>query len=183
MVVINQPGGSGSIGTKGVLDAARDGYTLASGAAKDLGTYAVSGLLDTRIEDWHLYLAVANQTVVSVNPDTPYESFDQLVAGDEGQAGGDHRGDRRRQLVGLFRHRGGRAAGGRHLQARQLRRRQPGGHRDRRGRDPGHHPARRRAGGHDPRRAAAAARGGLRPAAGARGCGPHPADHPVVSGL
>jgi tripartite-type tricarboxylate transporter receptor subunit TctC len=79
VVVVNQPGGSGSIGTRTVLDAARDGYTLASGAAKDLGTYAVSGLLDTRIEDWHLYLAVANQTVVSVNPDTPYESFDQLV--------------------------------------------------------------------------------------------------------
>jgi tripartite-type tricarboxylate transporter receptor subunit TctC len=79
VVVVNQPGGSGSIGTKGVLDAARDGHTLASGAAKDLGTYAVSGLLDTKIEDWHLYLAVANQTVVSVNPDTPFESFDQLV--------------------------------------------------------------------------------------------------------
>jgi tripartite-type tricarboxylate transporter receptor subunit TctC len=80
VVVVNQPGGSGSIGTRGVLDAARDGHTLASGAAKDLGTYAVSGLLETKIEDWHLYLAVANQTVVSVNPDTPYESFDQLVA-------------------------------------------------------------------------------------------------------
>jgi tripartite-type tricarboxylate transporter receptor subunit TctC len=80
VVVVNQPGGSGSIGTRAVLDAPHDGYTLASGAAKDLGTYAVSGLLDTRIEDWKLYLAVANQTVVSVNPDTPYESFDQLMA-------------------------------------------------------------------------------------------------------
>jgi tripartite-type tricarboxylate transporter receptor subunit TctC len=78
-VVVNQPGGSGSIGTKGVLDAAHDGYTMASGAAKDLGTYAVSGLLDTRIEDWKLYLAVANQAVIGVNPDTPFETLDDLV--------------------------------------------------------------------------------------------------------
>lgn len=80
VVVVNQPGGSGSIGTKGVLDAAKDGYTLASGAAKDLGTYAVSGVLDTRIEDWRLYLAVANQSVIAVNPDSPYKTLDDLVA-------------------------------------------------------------------------------------------------------
>jgi tripartite-type tricarboxylate transporter receptor subunit TctC len=79
MVVVNQPGASGSIGTKGVLDAARDGYTWASGAAKDLGTYAVSGVLDTRITDWNLYLAVANQSVVGVNPEAPWQSFDQLI--------------------------------------------------------------------------------------------------------
>jgi tripartite-type tricarboxylate transporter receptor subunit TctC len=79
VVVVNQPGGSGSIGTKGVLDAAHDGYTLASGAAKDLGVYAVSGLLDTKIEDWKLYLAVANQAVIGVNPDSPFKTLDDLV--------------------------------------------------------------------------------------------------------
>jgi tripartite-type tricarboxylate transporter receptor subunit TctC len=61
------------------VDAARDGYTWASGAAKDLGTYAVSGVLDTRITDWNLYLAVANQSVVGVNPDAPWKTFDQLI--------------------------------------------------------------------------------------------------------
>lgn len=79
MVVVNQPGASGSIGTKSVLDAPHDGYTWASGAAKDLGTYAVSGVLDTRITDWSLYLAVANQSVVAVNPDSPWQTFDQLI--------------------------------------------------------------------------------------------------------
>jgi tripartite-type tricarboxylate transporter receptor subunit TctC len=79
MVVVNQPGASGSIGTKSVVGAARDGYTWASGAAKDLGTYAVSGVLDTRITDWSLYLAVANQSVVGVNPDAPWQTFDQLI--------------------------------------------------------------------------------------------------------
>ena len=37
MVIVNQPGASGSVGTKGAMDAAHDGYTWASGAAADLG--------------------------------------------------------------------------------------------------------------------------------------------------
>jgi tripartite-type tricarboxylate transporter receptor subunit TctC len=37
-VVVNQPGASGSIGTRNALEAARDGYTRAAGAAVDLGT-------------------------------------------------------------------------------------------------------------------------------------------------
>ncbi len=79
VVVVNQPGASGSIGTKGALDAPRDGYTWTAGAAQDLGTYKVLGMLDTSIEDWHLYLTVANVSVVSVNPDTPYETLPQLL--------------------------------------------------------------------------------------------------------
>ena len=38
LVIVNQPGASGSIGTRSVLEAPRDGYTWASGAAKDVGT-------------------------------------------------------------------------------------------------------------------------------------------------
>ena len=33
VVVVNQPGASGSVGTKGVLEGAKDGYTWAAGAA------------------------------------------------------------------------------------------------------------------------------------------------------
>jgi tripartite-type tricarboxylate transporter receptor subunit TctC len=54
IVVVNQPGASGSIGTKNTLDAPRDGYTWTSGAAKDLGTYQVLGMIDTNIRDWKL---------------------------------------------------------------------------------------------------------------------------------
>ncbi len=79
VVVVNQPGASGSIGTKGALDAPRDGYTWTAGAAQDLGTYKVLGMLDTSIEDWHLYLTVANVSVVSVNPDTPYQTLPELL--------------------------------------------------------------------------------------------------------
>jgi len=81
IVIVNQPGASGSVGTKSVLDAPRDGYTWAAGAAADLATYPVLGFLDTNIrKDWDIYLSVANVSVISVNANTPYKTFDQLLA-------------------------------------------------------------------------------------------------------
>ena len=73
VVVVNQPGASGSIGTRNALAAAPDGYTWTAGAAKDIGTYIVSGLLDTKLSDWRLYLSVINVSVLGVNPNTPYK--------------------------------------------------------------------------------------------------------------
>jgi len=43
IVIINQAGASGSLGTRSALDAARDGYTWTSGAAQDLGAYETLG--------------------------------------------------------------------------------------------------------------------------------------------
>ena len=80
VVVVNQPGASGSIGKKNVWNAPRDGYTWASGAPKQLGTYKLLGQFDTWVEDWELYMNVTNIPVVSVNPNTPYENMDQLLA-------------------------------------------------------------------------------------------------------
>ena len=80
VVIVNQGGASGSVGTKSVVSAPKDGYTWGSGAAKDVGVYAVSGLLDTKLDDWHLYLAVINSAVVGVNAKTPYKTLNDLVA-------------------------------------------------------------------------------------------------------
>ncbi|HXE48694.1 MAG TPA: tripartite tricarboxylate transporter substrate binding protein [Ramlibacter sp.] len=79
IVVINQPGASGSIGTKSALDAAKDGYTWTAGAAQDLGTYETLGSLKTNIKDWHLFLNVANIQVIGVNPKTPYNNAKELL--------------------------------------------------------------------------------------------------------
>ena len=79
VVIVNQPGGSGSIGTKSALDATKDGYTWTAGAAQDLGAYETLGMLQTKIQDWHLFLSVANVQVVGVNPDTPYKTVGQLL--------------------------------------------------------------------------------------------------------
>jgi tripartite-type tricarboxylate transporter receptor subunit TctC len=78
-IVVNQPGASGSVGTKNVVEATKDGYTWAAGAATDVGTYRVLGLLDTGLKDWHLFFAVANLTAISVNPNAPYKDFGQLL--------------------------------------------------------------------------------------------------------
>lgn len=79
VVVQNQPGASGSIGSKSALESEHDGYTWTAGAAQDLGTYKVLEMLDTSIEDWHLYLNVANVAVVGVNADAPYQDFGALL--------------------------------------------------------------------------------------------------------
>ena len=79
IVVVNQPGASGSIGTKNAWDAPRDGYTWTAGAAQDLGAYQSLGMLNAGIKDWHLFLNVANVPVISVNPSTSYQNIKQLI--------------------------------------------------------------------------------------------------------
>jgi putative tricarboxylic transport membrane protein len=80
VVVENQPGASGSIGSKNALEAEHDGYTWTAGAAQDLGSYQVLGMLDTNLKnDWHLYLDVANVSVVGVNGDQPWADFGELL--------------------------------------------------------------------------------------------------------
>ena len=79
IVIVNQPGASGSIGTKSALDAPKDGYTWTAGAAQDLGTYQTLGSLNTSIKDWHLFLNVANIQVIGVNPSTPYKNAKDLL--------------------------------------------------------------------------------------------------------
>jgi len=80
VVVVNQPGASGAIGTQEVLNAPRDGYTWTANAIANNATYAITGLLeDTDIDDWHIYLSVANVPVVSVPADSQFTDFGQLL--------------------------------------------------------------------------------------------------------
>lgn len=79
IVVVNQPGGAGSIGTRNAMEAPKDGYTWTAGAAKQLGTYPLLGMLNSKVDDFHLYLSVTNVSIVSVNPATPYQSLKQLL--------------------------------------------------------------------------------------------------------
>lgn len=80
VVVVNQPGGAGAVGTKAAFDAPKDGYTWAAGAAKDLGTYGVTGAIKTHLKDWHLYLSVINFTVISANPSSKFKSVADVAA-------------------------------------------------------------------------------------------------------
>jgi len=80
IVIINQPGGAGSIGTMNAMNATKDGYTWTAGAPKQLGTYPVLGLAGTKLSDFHLFVSVTQVPIVSVNPASPYQTFDQLLA-------------------------------------------------------------------------------------------------------
>ena len=79
IVIVNQPGASGAIGTKSALDAPKDGYTWTAGAAQDLGAYQALGSVDTSIKDWHLFLNVANIQVIGVNPSRPWKTAKELL--------------------------------------------------------------------------------------------------------
>jgi len=80
IVVVNQPGASGATGTQSALDAPRDGYTWTANAIANNATYAVTGMIeDTSIDDYRIYLHVANVPVVSVNADSEFEDFGQLL--------------------------------------------------------------------------------------------------------
>jgi tripartite-type tricarboxylate transporter receptor subunit TctC len=87
IVIVNQPGASGSIGTMSALEAPRDGYTWTAGAAQDLGVYETLGSLKTRITDWHLFLSVANIPVLSVATRSPYQTAKDLLAAMAAQPG------------------------------------------------------------------------------------------------
>jgi len=79
--VVTLPGSSGSVGTAAVLTAPRDGYTWRAGLAADLGLYQILGLLDTKISDWNCFLPVSHAQIFSVGAQSPYKTFDQLLAG------------------------------------------------------------------------------------------------------
>src|SRR5210317_490068 len=81
IVVVNQPGASGSVGTKNVLDKPKEGLYWTAGAVKDLGVYKVQGLLDTTLDDWHIFTNFAIPNVVAVNVDSPYKDFGELLEG------------------------------------------------------------------------------------------------------
>ena len=78
VVVVNQTGGAGAVGTKAAWEAEKDGYTWAAGAAWDLGTYVVTGALDAKIQDWHLFLATANYMILSAHPDSKLSSVEAV---------------------------------------------------------------------------------------------------------
>jgi tripartite-type tricarboxylate transporter receptor subunit TctC len=80
IVIVNQPGASGSVGSKNALEAVKDGYTWTAGSVADLATYQVQGMLDTNVQkDWDIFLTVANITLIGVNVDSPYKTFVDLL--------------------------------------------------------------------------------------------------------
>lgn len=79
IVVVNQPGAAGAIGTMNVLNAPRDGYTWGSNSDTSGFTYATRGFVNTTHRDWHTYFPINNVNIIVVNPNSPIQDVDDLI--------------------------------------------------------------------------------------------------------
>ncbi len=81
IAVVNQPGGAGSIGQKGVYDAKHDGYTWAGNADGSVVTYQTLGLLEgPSHKDWLHYYAISTPIVITVPANSKLNTPNDLVA-------------------------------------------------------------------------------------------------------
>ena len=174
IVVVNQPGASGSIGTKSALGRAQGRLHLDRRRGAGPGRLPDAGHAGRRRSRTGTCSSTSpTSPVVGVNAATPYQNMHAAAGRDEGQAGRDQvatagvtsGGHNAMELI-VARHR-------RQVPPRHLRRRQPGGRGHGGRRDRRHHAARGRAGRHDPRQAHPPAGHGERQAAGARGLRHH----------
>lgn len=78
-IIVNTPGGAGSIGTLNAWQAPHDGYTWTANAVLDLAKYAVLGYMDVTHRDWKYFLPIYAPNVVVVNPNTPYKHINDLI--------------------------------------------------------------------------------------------------------
>lgn len=79
VIVLNQPGAAGLVGTRNVWEAARDGHTWAAGAVQELGTYQVLGKLQVPARDWHMFLTMGVVPLVGVQASQPWQNLHQLL--------------------------------------------------------------------------------------------------------
>lgn len=79
ITVVNQGGASGTVGTKSVLDAEADGYTILF-SAESLGTQRVMGLSEMSYDDFSPILITVNDPkVIVVNKNSKYNTLEELV--------------------------------------------------------------------------------------------------------
>lgn len=79
IVIVNQKGASGSVGTKTALDANPDGYTILY-TADSLGTQRVMGISEYSYDDFTPIMAVVNDPkVIVVNKDSKYNTLEDLI--------------------------------------------------------------------------------------------------------
>jgi tripartite-type tricarboxylate transporter receptor subunit TctC len=79
MVIVNTPGGGGSIGMKEVWDRPRDGYTLTANSSTAVTSYAILGLLDLTHRDWVYFYTLYAPNVIAVRRDSPFKDVKDLV--------------------------------------------------------------------------------------------------------
>mgnify|MGYP001818964213 FL=1 len=77
--VINKTGGvAGSVGMSHAFSQPHDGYTLC-GLSESNVTAGVQGGWDKRFDVWDTFIVGGSPDVISVTPDTPYQTLQDLI--------------------------------------------------------------------------------------------------------
>ncbi|MGI6253084.1 MAG: Bug family tripartite tricarboxylate transporter substrate binding protein [Aminivibrio sp.] len=85
IILQNKVGASGAVATTLVVNAPADGYTLLYGA-ENPANYRVLDLSPLSFHDLEpVVIAVEGAVVICVNPDTPYNTMEELVEGAKGE--------------------------------------------------------------------------------------------------
>ncbi len=79
IVIVNTPGGGGSIGMKEAWDRPRDGYTWAANSSTAVISYAVLGQLDVTHRDWLYFYVLYAPNVIAVPSNSPYRTVMDLA--------------------------------------------------------------------------------------------------------
>jgi tripartite-type tricarboxylate transporter receptor subunit TctC len=79
MVIVNTPGGGGSIGMKEVWDRPRDGYIWSANSSTAVISYAVLGHLDLTHRDWVYFYTLYAPNVIAVKADSPIKDVKGLI--------------------------------------------------------------------------------------------------------
>ncbi|MFP4431836.1 MAG: Bug family tripartite tricarboxylate transporter substrate binding protein [Spirochaetaceae bacterium] len=86
--VVNVTGGvGGSVGMLEAYSRPHDGYTIC-GLSESVVTAGVQGGWDERVDVWDFFIIGGSPDVVSINPDLPYETIDDLVDAAKADPGG-----------------------------------------------------------------------------------------------
>lgn len=79
IVIINTPGGGGSIGMKEAWDRPRDGYTWTANSSTAAISYSVLGQLDLTHRDWLYFYVLYAPNVIAVKADSPIRDVKGLI--------------------------------------------------------------------------------------------------------
>lgn len=79
IVIVNTPGGGGSIGMKEVWDRPRDGHTWTANSSTAVISYAVLGQLDLTHRDWLYFYTLYAPNVIAVKADSPIRDVKELI--------------------------------------------------------------------------------------------------------
>lgn len=86
VIVSNRTGGGGAVAMNYVWQKPHDGYVML-GASEAMQNTAVMGYHPSLTKDWRWYMVGGAPAVISVRPDSPYKTLDDLVKDAEAKPG------------------------------------------------------------------------------------------------